>query len=214
MRGDRMAVAWRWLTDYTAQPHPDLGRDGVVCPFMVRALRRGYVTMVEFDATEGDAALIALARKLRGDMERRGEEIGSDQIYLVSLVVPYGLPDPELKAMVGRVHATIKPEWVQRGFMAGDFWPDHETVGLHSDTFRPFASPIPMLGMRPMVPMDLLFFVKHERTAADRLTYLRYFRHVFRGKLNDYWQERLDAAEVEAERELATLSQEPPGKAR
>jgi len=202
--GGRMALARRWIREHTPNPHPDLGRDGVVCPFMVRTLRRDYVTMRTFDAAEGDEALTAIARTLREAMVRRGEELGSDRTYLVSMVVPYGLSDPAMKAMVGRVHAALKPEFVQSGFMAGDFWPDHETIGLHSDTFRPFSSPIPMLGMRPMVPADLMFFVKHERTLEDRLTYLGYFRRVFEGRLNEYWSERLDCEEAAARRALVT----------
>nr|AHE14797.1 hypothetical protein asmbl_22 [uncultured bacterium] len=204
MSYDRKALARRWISEYTPNPHPDLGRDGVVCPFMVRALRRNYVTMVTFDATAGEEALMALARRLRDASLRRAKEVGSDRTYLVSMVVPYGLPDPELKAMVGRVHSALKPEFVQMGYMAGDFWPDHETVGLHSDTFRPFSSPIPLLGMRPMVPADLMFFIKHERTPQDRLRYLEYFRRVFEGRLNGHWQEQLDDAVAQAERDAVT----------
>lgn len=207
MSADRVALARKWISEYTPNPHPNLGRDGVVCPFMVRALRRDYVTIRSFNAVEGDYSLIVLARGLRDVMIARSSELGAAWTYLVSMIVPYGLPDPELKAMVARVHAAVKPEFVQRGFMAGDFWPNHETVGLHSDSFRPFASPIPMLGMRPMVPADLMFFVKHEPTPRDRLTQLRYFHKVFAGRLNEYWSRKLDLAEAAAERELATAAE-------
>ncbi|WKX69485.1 hypothetical protein Q3Y56_05770 [Streptomyces sp. XD-27] len=172
---------------------------------MVKALRRDYVHMVEFDAAEGDEALMALARELLGELRERAEGVGSDRIYLVNMVVPYGLPADELKAMVGRVHAALKPEWVEAGYMLGDFWPEHETIGLHNDDFRPFTSPLPLLGMRHIVPADLFFFVKHERVPADRLWCLRVFRNIFEGQLNDYWTEQLEAAEADVLHELREL---------
>jgi hypothetical protein len=204
MHDDRTSLVRDWISSYTPNPHPDLGRDGVVCPFMVRTLRREYVTIGPFDAASGgESGLIALAKQLRDRMIARSPELGSDRIYLVSLIVPHGLPDHDLAAMVGRAHAAIKPEFIDLGFMAGDFWPNHDTVGLHSDSFRPFASPVPILGMRPMVPADLMFFVKHERTALDRLTQLDRFRKVFAGQLNDYWSHKLDEAYAATRLELA-----------
>src|SRR2546421_10211354 len=76
MSDARMDRARRWVTDYTPRPHPDLGRDGVVCPFMVKALRRDYVTMVAFDARRGEDALGDLARELRPGMEARAAGLG------------------------------------------------------------------------------------------------------------------------------------------
>ena len=203
MSGDRMSQAWDWLSTYPIQPHPELGRDGVVCPYMVKAIRRRYVTMTEFDASEGDQAFMALARKLRDGVLERAGELGSDRLYLVGMAVPYGLPDAELKAMVARVHAALKPEFVARGLMIGDFWPEHETIGLHNDDFRPFTSPIPLLGMRHITPADLPFFVKHEPVPAERLRLLGNFRTLFDGRLNAYWSERLVEAELTAEQELS-----------
>lgn len=194
MSGDRLAQADRWLHDYTARPHPDLGRDGVVCPYMVKALRRQYVTMVGYDARRGDEPLLDLARELRSGLLRRAEELGSDRIYLVALAVPQGLPEPELKAMVGRAHAALKPEFVAMGLMVGDFWPEHDTIGLHNDDFRPFTSPLSMLGMRHIVPADLNFFIKHEPTAADRLRQLEHYERNLGPRLNEFWRERLDEA--------------------
>ncbi|WP_234317116.1 DUF6875 domain-containing protein [Streptomyces sp. NRRL WC-3744] len=206
MSGELMTKAQDWVSGYTPRPHPDLGRSGVVCPYMVKALRRDYVHMVEFDATIGDEALMALARELLARMRRRADELGSDRIYLVNMVVPYGLPDDELKAMVERVHTALKPEWVEAGFMVGDFWPDHETIGLHNDDFRPFTSPLPLLGMRHIVPADLAFFVKHEREPGRRKWCLEMFRKNFATQLNEYWTRELEQAEADVERELAELS--------
>jgi hypothetical protein len=202
---ERIALAREWASTYPTNPHPDLGRAGVVCPYMVRTIRRGYLDVRSFDATQGDVPFLALARQVRAEMTARSDQVGSDCVYLAALIVPYGLPDPDLKAMVARVHATVKPEFIEAGFMAGEFWPEHQTIGLHNDDFRPFASPIPMFGIRPVVPADVHFFVKQEPTPQARQTQLQRYRKLFAGQLNEYWSALLDEAEAATSRELAGI---------
>jgi hypothetical protein len=198
MSTPRIDETYDWLREYTAKPHPDLGRDGVVCPYMVKALRHDHVKLLPFDAKEGDEALVRLALHLRDQMVVRAEEARLDRTYLVYMMVPYGLPDQEMKAMVARVHERLKPDFVRLGYMLGDFWPTHETLGLHSPDFRPFTSPFPLLGIRHMVPADLVFFVTPDLSGEEQITYLGYFREVFEGKLNEHWAARLEDAEREA----------------
>jgi hypothetical protein len=203
---ERVALARQWVGEYTANPHPELGRDGVVCPYMVKALRQSCLTVVDFDANEGDAALGALAREMRAKMIEKARGLGPDHIYLVSLIVPHGNTETGLKAMVGRVHSWLREEFVSLGFMLGDFWPEHETLGLHSESFRPFASPLPILGTRYMVPADLVFFITPDLTPQQQLSFLGYYRKIFEGRLNRYWSARLEASEATAREALARVS--------
>lgn len=203
---ERVAWARQWVGDYTANPHPELGREGVVCPYMVKALRQNCLTLVDFDANEGDAALGALVREMRAKMIKKARALGPDHIYLVSLIVPHGNTETELKAMVGRVHSWLREEFVSLGFMLGDFWPEHETPGLHGEHFRPFASPLPILGTRYMVPADLVFFITPDLTPQQQLSYLGHYRKVFEGRLNRYWSGRLEASEATAREALAGVS--------
>lgn len=199
----RVELARRWLGDFPVHPHPDLGRAGPVCPYMGRARDLGRLELFGFDATAGDEVLVARARMLREDLERRSAASATDRTYLVYFLVPYGLPEPDLKAMVERVHARLRPEFVRRGLLAGDFWPDHHSRGLHSRSFRPFASPLPILGMRNMVPGDLAFFAGPDVPPPEQLTYLGFYRQHFAGNLPDYWRQRLDEAECAATAALA-----------
>lgn len=216
MSGDeRIAVVRRWLEDYAPHPHPQLGRDGVVCPYMVRALRRDYVRIYDLDVARyqpGDVAATDLLvdtahEELRTNL-RRADALEADRTFIVSMIVPHGWPDAALRALVAGAHDRLKPYFVPSGYMAGDFWPDHETVGLHNPDFRPFTSPVPVLGMRPLVPADLAFFVKHEPTPQSRLRYLRHYAEVFRGALNAHWEGRLTAELVTAERDVAATLRE------
>lgn len=203
---ERVAHVRQWVADYTSSPHPDLGRDGVVCPYMVTVLRNDHFTVLAFDAARGDDELVTMVRGLRDRMVIRTGHIGTDHIYLVSMIVLYGRPDPELSAMVERVHAAYKPEFVRKGFMLGDFWPWHEGSGLHSGGFRPFASPYPILGTRTMVPADLVFFTTPDIPPAQRLVYLGYYREALAGRLTGHWRRRLADSIAAARAALAVES--------
>ena len=198
----KIELARRWVTSFTTNRHPDLGRDGVVCPYTTRALRRGYLTFHAFDARTGDDAMVAFARGLRDDIAGRAGALGSDAVYLVRIAVPYGLPEADLKAMVGRVHARLRAEFVEGGYMAGDFWPDHTAGGLHNPAFRPFASPLPLFGVRHMVTADLAFFCLPDVPPDVRVEYLARYRRFFGGDLNAHWTQVLEEAETRARREL------------
>lgn len=197
----RIELARQWVTAFTTNRHPDLGRDGVVCPYTTRALRRRYLTFHAFDARAGDDAMVAFVRVLRDDIAGSAGALGSDAVYLVRIAVPYGLPDVDLKAMVGRVHAHTRAEFVEGGYMAGDFWPDHAAGGLHNPAFRPFASPLPLFGVRHMVTADLAFFCMPDVPPDVRVDYLARYRRVFGGELNAHWTQRLVEAETRARRD-------------
>ena len=194
----RVEEVGNWIRDFTTNPHPDLGREGAVCPYMVRALGNARLTLLAFDAARGDDALAAQALEFRELARRRAAELGPEGSFLIYFAVPYGAPEPDLKAMVARVHARLRREFVASGFMVGDFWPDHETPGLHSPTFRPFASPVPMLGVRHVVPADLVFFITPDIPADTQREYLELYGNHFAGRLNDYWSKRLAAARAAA----------------
>jgi hypothetical protein len=199
---DRVTRAWQWIHDFPVNPHPDLGRSGPVCPYMGRALRQKFVELFEFDARQGDEACIERLRQLREDLRQRGATLGEDAIYLVYFLVPYGLPEADLTAMMQRVHKRVRPEFVSSGMLAGDFWPAHEAPGLHSRQFRPFDSPLALFPIRHMVPADLPFFSGRHVPAHVRVEYLTYYRQFFADRLPESWRRRLAEAERVAHADL------------
>lgn len=200
MSENRMTMARQWVNEFLAQPHIDLGREGDVCPFMARSVAAGHATFVSFDAREGHEALRALVRDLRDDLEERAENAGSWRAYLTAVIVPHGLPDDELVPLLYDVHTELKGEFVERGLMLGEFWPGHEVRGLHSDSFRPLDSPLPLLALRHMVLTDLAFLSGPHVPAEAQLTYLKHFRQVFGESLTGSWPARLENAEAAARR--------------
>lgn len=198
MSGERVATARRWMDEFLVLPHPDLGRAGVVCPFMTRALRDELVELVPFDATAGADALRALARDLRDGLEKRAVDAGALRIYLATVIVPHGAPDGAMREVVEQVQLELKDEFVERGLMIGEFWPEHTGTGLHNADFRPLAAPIPMLAMRHMVLTDLAFLSGGHVPADQQLFFLAHFRRVFAEQLTGPWTAKLDAAEAAA----------------
>lgn len=203
---EQVGLVEDWVAQYLTRPHPDLGREGVVCPYTVKATRDGRLRVLPFDARTGDDALVGLARELRDRMAQTAPSLGADRIYLANLIVPYGLPDAGLMALVERVHQRIKPEFVAGGFMVGDFWPGHEGIGVHNPDFRPLSSPVPILGIRHVVPPDLIFFAAPENTLADRIRYVGDYRRLFDGRLNAHWSAQLDEAEAAIRQAAASVT--------
>ncbi len=71
------------------------------------------------------------------------------------------------------VQAKLKNDFVARGLMLGQFHPHCDEPGLWNDDFRPLRSPVPLLGIRHMVPTDFPFW-KNDKTLFAR--YLERFR--------------------------------------
>jgi hypothetical protein len=77
------------------------------------------------------------------------------------------LPDlsghPRQTEFIETLHRELKPSWVERGLMLGQFYPECDAEGLHNPDFRPLRTPEPLFVMRHMQLTDLPFLVKTEQ---------------------------------------------------
>ncbi len=151
------AVLTRWIADHLVHPHPDLGRDGPVCPFIRQttnhhalwaAVIRGgdELTVEDLSAAVLDAH--ALYNRLRA-----GE---SDDRRLTAVTIFPGLTRTD---RIDTVHRRHKTEVVRDGLMLGQFYPGCRVPGLWNAAFRPLDAPLPMLVIRPMMTTDYPFLV-------------------------------------------------------
>jgi S-adenosylmethionine decarboxylase len=186
----RLNTVRAWLEQVLGQPHPQLGRDGDVCPFVARSLRRDLLTLRQFDAARGAPALGDLVRLLRTELAATSS--GHDAPYRAAAIVPYGRPDTELAAVVARVQRELKPELVEQGFMIGEFWPDHPMPGMHNPHFRPLASPVPVLAIRHMVMSDLPFLTAAHIAPGDRERYVGAYARAMGVRLTRHWRDQLE----------------------
>ena len=212
----RLATAKRWIGEFLTRHDPRLGRDGDVCPFVSRSLGRGLLSIESFDAAAGDQALRDRVRGLRDALLEESASAGDDRMYLASVIVPYGRPDRMITRQIERVQSVVKPEFVSRGMMIGEFWPDHEMPGLHNQSFRPLACPVPMLAMRYMVVTDLLFLSGPHIPPVTRVSLLADYERNLGPGLTDRWRARCHeamAAAAQAAREAGRAAENATGQA-
>jgi hypothetical protein len=95
---------------------------------------------------------------------------------------------------IENVQSALKPEFVKRGMMIGEFWPDHAMPGLHNHSFRPLASPVPMLAMRHMVITDLLFLSGPHVPPVAQVSLLADYERKLGPVLTGWWRSHYHAA--------------------
>jgi hypothetical protein len=199
----RLAAARRWIEEFLTQHHPQLGRDGEVCPFVTRSLNRDLLHVESFDARDGDDAMRKRVRGLVEALLQASASAADQRMYLAAVVIPYGQPDRTITRQIECVQSALKPEFVSRGMMIGEFWPGHPMPGLHNQSFRPLAAPVPMLAMRHMVATDLLFLSGPHIPPVTRVSLLADYERNLGLGLTGRWRARCHEAMAAAARAAA-----------
>jgi heptaprenyl diphosphate synthase len=173
---DAIQQCTAWLNDYIGKPHPELGRNGDICPFVRTALRKQRMTFVVLDQfTTPDVDKIRarvmyeawrLARHL--DESDRFAELTT-----TNLLFP-GLKD-SAAAVVHTVHQVCKTNLMRKGIMVAAFYPGYDKPAIYNDRFQLYQSPFPVVVVRPMALHDILFldrnreaFIEYHRRFAQR----------------------------------------------
>lgn len=160
-----------WSRSFLLAGHPQLGRDGPVCPFTKAAM-------------ENDLFLLACP-ELRNDANVRSTVSGFREWYcelaaelderlrsLLTVLVLLPELDPVDPSGLDAVQALLKDEFVEQGLMIGQFHPACEEPGIWNADFRPLRAPVPLLAIRAMVRQDLPFL-------SERPTHLAAYRRYF-----------------------------------
>jgi hypothetical protein len=140
-----------WIDHFLSAPHTDLGRAGDVCPFSRTAMQK---RSIEFYLNRSESV-----EALSGDIEMHMEEFHRGatphDIYRCRIIVPGRIDD--VASAVECVQKQLKPAFVERHLMIGQFYEGCEVPGLWNVNFRPLQSPIPLIAIRHMVPTDIAF---------------------------------------------------------
>jgi hypothetical protein len=174
---DRMLAletAVPWLTDFLCEPHPEVGRDGPVCPFVEPAMRAGtlHITVDRLRAPDHDALAAVVT-----DMVRRipglRETHRNRTLHAIVVVLP--LLTEAYWGLLDRVQDTVKPDLAENGFMLGQFHPHCAEPAARNHAFQVARSPVPMLALRYMAFHDILFlhgdarcFAAYQRRFGER----------------------------------------------
>jgi hypothetical protein len=150
----------RWAHRYLCEPHPELGREGPVCPYARTSLERDLFWLAldpAVDAREED--VVAAAREYRRWFGRLEPVAGRGTEYKAIVILFPALPPERAGPLLDSVQATLKPEFVDCGLMISQFHSTCAEVGRWNTQFYPLRSPVPLLTVRAMVRMDTPFLV-------------------------------------------------------
>lgn len=197
---DAIAEVSRWLASFLTRGHPELGRKGAVCPFMEQSLRLGRAAVSAIDVI-GPRGAERLESTARSALSRLGGRPIGDDIHNCFILIPTGEDADTCRDLVVRVQERLKGEAVAAGRMIGEFFPGHPMPGIRSASFRPLASPRPILAVRSMVVTDLLFLTFPGISGPDRRAYLAVWQQQFGERAGEAWTQMYEAALAEAMQE-------------
>ena len=147
------AAFWHWVDEYVTQPHPELGRDGPICPFVQRLAESGNIHVEVDDSLDGtDAA----AMEARMRIALRDYEAMPDRQWKALVVVFPGVVGADV-AVVDDVQQALKLECVRKGLMVGQFHPLSNEPGARNPEFLANRAPFAAIALRPMSHHDIVF---------------------------------------------------------
>lgn len=150
-------AAQGWLRDFICEPHPSLGRNGPVCPFVEPAQRTGslVVRVHLLGITPSTDLVTGIMRGALDEFERIGWQAVNPKLRSLLIIIP-DFHDDRLE-LLDEAQAAVKTEAVRRGLMIGQFHARcPEGAARHSD-FLVGRSPVPMVAIRSMAVHDILF---------------------------------------------------------
>jgi hypothetical protein len=163
----------KWVRNYLARPHAELGRQGTVCPFAQPALDHDTIRLavVRLSGDNRRAQILdAVAYHLKAFISM--DNAGDQHMLNTTLILFPDVSPEEAPDLIDRTKEDLKSSFVQRGLMLGEFHRRNDSPGLHNPDFKPLRSPIPMLAIRRMVSTDFLFLNRSDYDVATRLRYL------------------------------------------
>jgi hypothetical protein len=148
-----------WSRSYLAQPHPELGRSGPVCPFVRPALAKRTIFYSVWPGADLDPDEVeSVARSFRDWFLELEPVHGRDAQYKSINIIFPDLPMSAVGELIDGTQERLKPLYARGGIMIGEFHPGPpQKAGLWNEDFRPLRCPLPMLSIRHLVPTDFAF---------------------------------------------------------
>ena len=153
----RKTVAW--AEEYLCKPHPELGREGPVCPFVQAAMRKGLFLLAVCRGRDfGQPQVRERIMRYRDYFLDLPPREGGEAAFKTVLILFPDLTREDVPRLIDATQQELKPVYVEKGLMIGEFHAGPpQKAGLWNPDFRPLRSPVPMLVIRHMVPTDFAF---------------------------------------------------------
>ncbi|MEH2183208.1 DUF6875 domain-containing protein [Nostoc sp.] len=174
-----------WIKNFLGRSHPDLGRPGVVCPFVPYSLKSNSIRLAVIHTKdlypEQLEEVVGGYRDIFLQIDVEERKIAINKAFL--LIFP-DIHIEDAPKVIDSVQQKLKPLFVESGLMIGEFHKRNESPGLHNPNFRPLRSPIPLLAIRFMVEADLPF-LQNPTDPHLRIRYLEAYLKHFDCKFTD-----------------------------
>ncbi|MGA8165596.1 MAG: DUF6875 domain-containing protein [Waddliaceae bacterium] len=166
-------TAMDWLEQFISKPHPDLGREGIVCPFVPISIRKDLVTfgVMRTQKNSQEEAVEKMLPLIRLFLDLEPSS-GANKL-LKSLIIFF--PDvrsDEAYDFIDVGHSILKRSFVDHGLMIGEFHSLSRQLGYHNKNFYPMVSPMPAFVIRHMSAHDIKFLNIPEVSIEDRRHFL------------------------------------------
>ncbi|OTA17852.1 hypothetical protein Xvie_00524 [Xenorhabdus vietnamensis] len=160
----------QWCVEYLCNPHPELGRSGVVCPYTPISMKKETFWLTEIKTKDRTAEeirqdIISLSYLFHEQEPRTGEATQFKTIVSV-------WDDIHSEENIARLHYEMKPIFLHAGLMLGEFFSSCEKKGLRNSDFYPLRSPVPLLVVREMLEFDIAFL-------SDSVEYVKEYIHKY-----------------------------------
>jgi hypothetical protein len=155
-----------WVTSYIANEDRRLGRPGPVCPCVPGVLRTSSMHLVRIGPDTHNVLDVVKENGLRF-LETMRMKHSHSILYCVALIfTPFS---PQHQGSLVEVHHQLKPWFIARGLMLGEFYPGNSKPSVHSSQVTPMDCPVHALVIRASTAHDLLFVENDETyTQAER----------------------------------------------
>ncbi|MEQ1975970.1 DUF6875 domain-containing protein [Xenorhabdus sp. SGI240] len=155
----------QWCIDYLCNPHTDLGRSGVVCPFSPTSMKKEtfWITEVKTKGMTEDKIKKHILNLLNLFLDK--EPRTGDSTQFKTIVSIWSDISPEEN--IARLHHEMKPLFLRNGLMLGEFFNLCSKGGLRNPNFKPLRSPVPLLVVREMLEFDIAFLSESKEHVSE-----------------------------------------------
>lgn len=178
----RISEVFAWVRQYLGRPHPELGRDGAVCPFAQPALDSDqlHVTTSDDDGSSRTRLRAVLLEQGAAFASRLRD--GSPSMYASLVVVFPRMPEAGF-GLLDQLHDEIKTSLMTSDIMVSSFHPKSERPALWNPAFHVLRAPFAGFAFRRMDVRDIVFVANNRNAFAH---YRKCFGQRFaRGEVSD-----------------------------
>lgn len=172
-----------YLREFLAKPHPLVGRKGPVCPFVPGSLRMDamYVSVIKTGkkTSQAIAKVKACARQFVTRFHELEPQKGRKAAYKAVVLIFPDVPLHKAPKVIDDVQSKLKPDFVAKGLMIGEFHLRNNACGLRNESFYPLRTPHPAIAIRRIVPTDLVFLTPTKYPVELRKKFLNSYLEQF-----------------------------------